>query len=170
MSTEQALEIYDALPPVSIEFMIGRWKGAECDTGHPMDGLLEATGWYGKHFVDAETVHPLLFPRGKHRLYAVNPALVPLSNLIPKWGILKHVMALLGPLVQTRKSRARLRMVEFRCKSSAAMVYDARAINDCFRKLDDDTVLGLMDLKGMEQPYFFLLERDTSEKRQRYHT
>ena len=36
--------------------MIGTWHGAEVPTGHPMDGLLEASGWWGKQFIDAETV------------------------------------------------------------------------------------------------------------------
>ena len=41
--------------------MLGRWRGSGLPTGSPLDGLLEAYGWYGKEFLDAETVHPLLF-------------------------------------------------------------------------------------------------------------
>ena len=36
--------------------MIGTWHGAEMPTGHPLDGLLAASGWWGKQFVDGETV------------------------------------------------------------------------------------------------------------------
>ncbi|MEO0898032.1 MAG: DUF4334 domain-containing protein [Bacteroidota bacterium] len=169
MTTQEAYDLFDSLDVASIDFMRGRWRGGECKTGHSMDGLLEATGWYGKHFVSEEIVHPLLFSRGK-TLYAVNPALAPLSGLIPKWGILKYVMYIFGLIVQTKQPKARLRMMEFRGKMSAAMVYDARPIIDCFRKLDDSTLLGLMDMRNMEPPCFFLLHKDESEKKQRYKT
>ncbi len=56
--------------------MFGTWHGAELPTGHPLDGLLTASGWWGKQFVDAETVHPLLFPTADGTaLWALNPAL-----------------------------------------------------------------------------------------------
>ncbi len=71
-----ALALFDASPAVEAEFMIGTWRGAELPTGHPLDGLLESSGWWGKQFVDNETVHPLLFPTGDGRaLWAVNPIL-----------------------------------------------------------------------------------------------
>ncbi|WP_131819706.1 DUF4334 domain-containing protein, partial [Mycobacteroides abscessus] len=34
------------------------------------------------------------------------------------------------------------------------------AIIDHFRKVDDATLLGIMDLRDMDQPYFFTLRRD----------
>ena len=40
------------------------------------------------------------------------------------------------------------------------MIYDSLPINDVFRKVDDHTVLGLMDLKGMKDPFFFVLTRE----------
>ena len=40
------------------------------------------------------------------------------------------------------------------------MIYDYLPINDVFRKVDDHTLLGLMDFKGMEQPFFFVLNRN----------
>ena len=71
-STEEALKFFDELESVNLEFMIGRWQGYEFPTNHPMDGLLKASGWYGKEFVDAEQVHPLLFSDGNNsiRTYA----------------------------------------------------------------------------------------------------
>ncbi|MGL5074428.1 MAG: DUF4334 domain-containing protein, partial [Waterburya sp.] len=33
-------------------------------------------------------------------------------------------------------------------------------INDAFRKVDDNTLLGLMDFNGEPQPFFFVLRRD----------
>ena len=61
LSRADALAMFDSLAPVELDFMLGRWKGEGMHTGHPMDGLLEAYNWYGKEFVDADTVHPLLF-------------------------------------------------------------------------------------------------------------
>jgi len=40
------------------------------------------------------------------------------------------------------------------------MIYDHLPIMDLFRKVDDNTLLGVMDLKGMQQPFFFVLYRD----------
>ena len=37
---QRALELFDSLEPVDIEFMIGRWQGDGYRTGHPLDGLL----------------------------------------------------------------------------------------------------------------------------------
>ncbi len=60
-TTEIALQLFDSLEPVSLEFMFSRWQGSGIHTGHPMDGLLEISDWYGKEFTNSETVHPLLF-------------------------------------------------------------------------------------------------------------
>ena len=39
------------------------------------------------------------------------------------------------------------------------MIYDGLPILDHFRAVDAATLLGLMDLRGMAQPYFFVLRR-----------
>jgi hypothetical protein len=41
------------------------------------------------------------------------------------------------------------------------MIYDEVPIHDIFRKVDDQTVLGLMDYKPAERPFFFVLQRET---------
>src|SRR4051794_32227703 len=63
-TTAEALAVFDAAPAVDPEFMLGTWRGAELPTGHPLDGVLAASGWWGKQFLGAEKVHPLLFPTG----------------------------------------------------------------------------------------------------------
>ncbi len=68
-TTEQALAFFDALPSVSAEDISGRWAGRELETGHPWDGLLTASGWYGKQFDSPEAVHPLLFQTPKGTLF-----------------------------------------------------------------------------------------------------
>jgi hypothetical protein len=75
-TTDEALAMFDAAEPIELDFMIGTWRGAELPTDHPLDGLLAASGWWGKQFVDAETAHPLLFRAGETR-WAMNPGLVP---------------------------------------------------------------------------------------------
>ena len=52
------------------------------------------------------------------------------------------------------------RMTEYRGVVSATMIYDSLPINDIFRKVDDDTVLGVMDLRFTPQPFFFILLRE----------
>ena len=63
-------------------------------------------------------------------------------------------------LVTTSKPRARLRSVEHRGVQTAAMVYDALPIIDVFRRVSARTVLGLMDLRGLPDPFFFVLHRE----------
>lgn len=168
-TTADALTIFDAAPAVEPDFMIGTWHGAEVPTGHPMDGLLEATGWWGKQFIDTETVHPLLFPDiTGESLWPLNPALafsgLGLASRIPmlhRLPVAKAITAL-RPVLRARSAKARLRTTRYRGVDTATMVYDQLPINDVFRKLSDDAVLGAMDLRGIAQPYFFVLRRDNS--------
>ncbi|ORW20569.1 hypothetical protein AWC18_10665 [Mycolicibacter nonchromogenicus] len=170
-TTAEACEVFDAADPVDPDFMIGTWHGSELPTGHPLDGLLAASGWWGKQFVDAETVHPLLFPtRDGSALWAFNPVLAfSVLGLATKVPALKNrafggSIAVLQPLVRTRSPRARLRTTRFRGVDSATMVYDQAPVNDVFRRLSDDAVIGAMDLRGSSSPYFFVLCRDDSLK------
>ncbi|MER8408383.1 DUF4334 domain-containing protein [Mesorhizobium sp. M1307] len=43
---------------------------------------------------------------------------------------------------------------------SAAIIYDRRPIIDYLRRIDDDRLLGMMDLRFMSKPFFFVLARD----------
>ena len=38
-TTEKALQWFDELEPVNVDFMLGRWQGSGLHTSHPMDGL-----------------------------------------------------------------------------------------------------------------------------------
>lgn len=160
-SVTEALEVFDSLEVTTIEFMFGRWKGYEIETGHPLDGLLVPSGWYGKLFKNPEEVHPLLFyARNKTGLYSVNPRFIPMHVKFPKSESVGTLMKLARPFLQTRKSTARLRMIKYRQRFCATMCYDEKAILDHFAKIDEHRVLGVMDLKGVPQPYIFVLERD----------
>lgn len=161
---EEVLDFFDACPPVQVADMIGCWRGDGLATGHPMDGMLEATGWHGKRFDSAEAGYPLVYGSGSE-LFSVNPALLPMragSRLRPlvrhDWAnaLSRRVLR----LAQTSKPTARLRMMEYRGVVTATMSYDALPINDHFRRVDDDTVIGAMDLRDGGQPFFFTLRRE----------
>ena len=166
VSCEDALALYDALEPIETDFMIGAWKGEGFETGHPLDGVLERCHWHGKRFDSAEHVHPLVFRKASGELTTVKPLLVmPGLGLLDRLPFLKServgkLFQWMLPLLSGRQSAARLRMVNYRGKTSATMSYDNLPINDVFRKVDTNTVLGIMDLKGMKQPFFFVLRRD----------
>jgi len=168
-TTAEAMAVFDAAPAVEPEFMIGTWHGAEMPTHHPLDGFLAASGWWGKQFVDSETVHPLLFPTGDgSTLWALNPVLAfgglgvaaKLSGV--KNQSFKRPISTMRPLLQTRAPKARLRTTRYRGVDTATMIYDQLPINDVFRRLSDDAVIGAMDLRGSSRPYFFVLRRDDS--------
>ena len=164
--TEEALAIFDSLEPVDVDFMIGEWKGEGFHTDHPMDGLLEAYHWHGKRFESQEDVHPLVFTTLGDGLAYVNPAFLGLSLglmgrlRMPRSAAVGRLLQVAMPLLTTSKSRARLRMTGYRGKTSATMIYDQLPINDVFRKIDENSVLGITDLKGMKRPFFFILRRE----------
>ncbi|MBB5915798.1 hypothetical protein BJY24_004710 [Nocardia transvalensis] len=162
---EQAWELFDSLPPVRVdEITTGRWRGAELDTGHPWAGVLVESGWYGKQFDAPDAVQPLLFAGPDGAVFPVDPRRAPLSlaGRVPLRGVraLRKVLPALKPILRTPTPRARLRDLEFRGKLGAAMIYDHLAIIDVFRLVDDETLLGVMDMRGMTDPYFFILRRD----------
>ncbi len=163
-TTEEALALFDQLEPVDIDFMLGRWQGSGFHTGHPMDGLLETANWYGKEFVSPECVHPLLFIDGKEETFKVSPSpemmKMALRLPIPKSEAATPVYTLFSSLLKTERSQARLRMMEHRGKISATMIYDHLPIHDVFRKVDENTLLGLMDYKAAAQPFFFVLRKE----------
>jgi hypothetical protein len=166
-STAEALALFDRLPAATLEAVSGWWRGSGLPTDHPLDGLLEAYGWYGKAFIDADTVHPLLFRDGQGAVHPLNPRLMPIGMAARQARLLHHPAAraafgLCRPLLRTRRPAARLRPVEHRGVVSAAMIYDALPIIDHLRAAGPDTLLGLMDLRGLDRPFFFLLRRDAA--------
>lgn len=159
----EVLDLFDRLPAVAPEAMLGRWRGGEIATGHLYDGLLGPAGWWGKEFRSADDVDPLLFGRGR-RLFAGNPALIPLGLIerFPRLAKSPPAAALfraLSPLMRTSKPRARLRPLTYRGVTSAAMLYDAHPIADCFRAVAPDVLLGAMDIRGHPAPFMFTLRR-----------
>ncbi|ACY14190.1 DUF4334 domain-containing protein [Haliangium ochraceum] len=162
---DEALAFYDALPAVAVADMFGAWRGSGLITGHPLDGLLEAFGWHGKRFDDADGAHPLIFASASGARVALDPARMPMSLLrrypdALRSPVVTRLFALLRPLLRTREPRARLRMSEYRGVVSATMCYDALPIHDVFRRVTADIVVGAMDMRGLDAPFLFVLRRE----------
>ncbi|WP_448663262.1 DUF4334 domain-containing protein [Sphingomonas sp. CJ20] len=158
---EAALAAFDRCAPVPVEAMFGEWRGGEVATGHPMDGMLSAFGWYGKRFEDADRVFPLLFQE-KGRTFALDPRWLPVG-LAARTRMHDRGWAVAGfrlgkRLIATDQPGARLRAVEYRGVATATMIYDRQPINDHFREAAPGLLLGLMDLRGFP-PFFFTLRR-----------
>ena len=164
-AADDALAFFDGLPAVPVPELTGRWRGSDLPTGSPLDGLLPAYGWYGKEILDAERVHPLLFADRTGRPRPIDPTLIPVALLrdhaaVARSRLVRTAFTALRPLLTTDSPKARLRAVEHRGVVTAAMVYDALPIIDVFRRVSAVTVLGLMDLRGLTEPFFFVLRRD----------
>lgn len=158
-----ALAQFDELAGLPLKDLKGEWRGVTLPTGHPLDGLLERLGWYGKRFASEDKVHPLLFRSPTGAIVSVNPAPLPLKVALRWPGLARSPAARmvffnLIPILETREPAARLRRTPFRGVASAAMVYDRKPITDHFRRIDSGRVIGLMEARDMA-PYFFLLFR-----------
>ncbi|MFC8593846.1 DUF4334 domain-containing protein [Streptomyces atroolivaceus] len=132
---EELDAVWAALPVVRVEEILGEWRGGEFDTGHPLNGMLRKAGWYGKTFLSADDAKPLMM-RGED--------------------------GLLYSDTELGKGEASLWTVEFRGESTATMVYDGQPVFDHFKAVDDRTLMGIMNRKGVgpDGPfYYFFLDR-----------
>ena len=102
--------------------MLGEWKGGEFVTGHRMNGQLEKSRWFGKTFNSPDDVQPLVCLDDDGNRF---------SN------------------VKMGKGEASLWLEEFRGEVTATMVYDGQPVHDHFKQVDDHTVMGIMNGKGV---------------------
>ncbi|WP_174803900.1 DUF4334 domain-containing protein [Martelella limonii] len=163
----EVLAFYDGLPPATIAQMIGAWRGAGVPTGHALDGMLEQIGWHGKRFESAEDGHPLVFEQQDGTLFCVNPSRLPIGMVLDHAALARSTISAAlfrasSSVLSTSKPQARLRMTEYRGVVSASMIYDGLPIIDVFRSVGPDTLIGAMDMRGMEQPFMFTLRREPS--------
>lgn len=128
-----------SLEPVAIDFLIGEWKGGEFQTGHKANGFMKRLNWFGKTFHSARHAEPLVCLDTEGNRFSNKEAM---------------------------KGEASLWMEEFRGEVTATMVYDGAPVHDHFKKVDDDTLLGIMNGKGAldtsdggERYLYFWLER-----------
>ena len=107
----------------------------------------------------------MVFQHTKGGVFNVNPAAIPVGFVVRHPNLFRHSLAgrlfrAFSMLLQTEQPKARLRMTEYRGVVSATMIYDSLPINDVFRKVDEDCVLGAMDMRFTPQPFFFVLRRE----------
>ncbi|WP_418004590.1 DUF4334 domain-containing protein [Mycobacterium sp. PDNC021] len=129
-------EIWASLQPVRAEDIVGNWKGDEFDTGHKMNGQLQAARWYGKIFKSVNDVEPIVCYDEAGQLFS--------NRDLSRGG-------------------ASLWDIEFRGEVTGTMVYDGQPVFDHFKRVDDDTLMGIMNGKRQrtgDKFLYFLLERD----------
>jgi len=127
------------LDTVTVEEVLGSWRGGDFATGHVASSVLEKVRWHGKRFDAPLDAKPLICRGEDGELY---------SNLAAGGG-----------------AEASLWEVAFRGESTATMVYDAMPVFDHFKKVDDGTLMGIMNGKlestfGVTGLYYFWLERE----------
>ena len=127
--------LWATLAPASLDDLWGSWDGAELPTGHPLSRFLGKVRWVGKRFVGPLDVHPLICRAPDGALFS-NKAM--------------------------GKGEASLWLEEFRGEVTATMVYDGTPTFDHFKRVDDRTLMGIMNGKGVlheGRHFYFVLER-----------
>jgi len=127
------------LRPVTVEEILGSWRGGDFATGHLASTVLEHVRWHGKRFDAPLDAKPMICRGDDGELY---------SNVKAGGG-----------------GEASLWPIEFRGETTATMVYDKMPVFDHFKAVDDHTLMGIMNGKleeafGVSDLYYFWLERD----------
>ncbi|QYB02304.1 DUF4334 domain-containing protein [Rhodococcus sp. USK10] len=138
VSPDELDTVWAALDTVRAEDILGSWKGDDFATGHRLHDKLVASRWHGKTFQSLEDAKPLICRDAAGNLYSD---------------------------VEGGNGEASLWNIEFRGEVTATMVYDGAPIFDHFKKVDDSTLMGIMNGKSAlvldgGRHYYFLLERD----------
>ncbi|GAA4806538.1 DUF4334 domain-containing protein [Nocardioides caeni] len=132
-------QLWTDLAVVEVDEMLGAWSGGDFATGHVASTILDKVNWVGKRFDGALDVQPIVCRGEDGQLYANEAA--------------------------AGGGGASLWPVGFRGEVTATMVYDKMPVFDHFKKVDDDTVMGIMNGKlasafGIAELYYFWLERN----------
>jgi len=122
---------FDGLEPVKIDDMIGKWKGGYFSV------KISKLEIFLKNFI-------VLKWYGK--------------SFLSKDNVKALVFSFLGLKFNIPFGTAVLREVEFRNKNSISMIYNYLPIIDNFRKIDNNTIMGVMEIKGKVSMYFYLIK------------
>ena len=161
---ERTLAWFRMLEPVNPGEMIGLWRGSGHPSGHPLDGVLENLGWFGKRFHPDLRADALLFERAPGKLIAIEPAYVPIRlalsfAAIGRKAFARSLFSHVTPRISARGTTAMLRSRMDDELITAAMVYDRQPIVDVFRRSKDGQVIGKMIVDGDPRHYFFKLAK-----------
>lgn len=168
-SEDAAFDYFDTLDPVPVSSLVGLWEGRGVPTGHPLDGVLENLGWFGKRFNGDRSADALLFRQGERRLVPIDPSFIPLGlafrfNRFGRSRAGQNLFSHMTRYLRARGPVASVKSLPFRDKTSAAMAYNRKPITDHFRQIDEDTLLGVMSVEGQASHYFFQLSRVVEAK------
>lgn len=128
-------ELWAAAEAVPAAEVLGDWRGEALPSGHPVEGVLQRSRWHGKRFVAVDDAHPLICRAEDGSLYSDTT---------------------------TAGGTASLWDVAFRGEVTATMVYDGRPVLDHLKRVDADTLLGVMNGKGVLHEghhFYFVLRR-----------
>lgn len=131
-------ELWSQLETVGTGEILGSWKGFAFATGHPLQRRLDKTRWHGKRFSSVHAAQPLICADDNGELFSD---------------------------VKSGNGEASLWNVEFRGEVTATMVYDGMPVFDHFKRLDADTLMGIMNGKpelvlADGRHFYFGLERE----------
>jgi len=147
-----AFEQFRSLPPVEPIEIVGLWQGRGIPAGHPLDGVLENLGWFGKRFRADMRADASLFGTRERGLIAIDPARIPLRlalrfHKVGRTGAARILFSYLQRGLQASGPVAFLRIMRFAGAESAAMVYDEQPIAGYFRRFDEGKIMGVMTAK-----------------------
>ncbi|MCS7477968.1 DUF4334 domain-containing protein [Umezawaea endophytica] len=131
-------DLWADLDVVDASSILGSWKGFAFPTGHHVERMLTSSRWHGKRFTALDDAQPLICRAADGTLHSDTAA---------------------------GKGEASLWNVEFRGEVTATMVYDGMAVLDHFKRVDDTTLMGVMNGKpglvlGNGGLFYFGLERE----------
>ncbi|WP_327674237.1 MULTISPECIES: DUF4334 domain-containing protein [unclassified Streptomyces] len=134
--------LWAELETVKAASLIGPWRGFAFLTGHPIEKVLAASRWHGKRFDALDDAKPLICRAEDGSLYSDTKA---------------------------GRGEASLWNIEFRGEVTATMVYDGMPVFDHFKRVDDTTLMGVMNGKpGVVlvdgRHFYFGLERETPDR------
>ncbi|MEU6767781.1 DUF4334 domain-containing protein [Streptomyces sp. NPDC046853] len=126
------------LEAVEASSILGSWKGFAFSTGHPVEQMLARSHWHGKRFIALDDAKPLICRARDGSLY---------SDTTSGHG------------------EASLWNIEFRGEVTATMVYDGMPVFDHFKRVDETTLMGVMNGKASTVSagghlFYFALEKE----------
>ncbi|MCP4051193.1 MAG: DUF4334 domain-containing protein [bacterium] len=130
LSCKKLDQLFKDLQPITIEEMAGEWEV----------GFLFTEGTGSKF----ETFLRYLPNFNIHKIF------------LSKNSVKAIVLSLLGFKISIPATTAILEVINYRNKVSPAMIYNYLPMIDYFRKVDDQTVMGIMEIKGKTSVYFYL--------------
>lgn len=130
--------LWSDLDIVSVASILGSWRGFAFRSGHPVELVLAANRWHGKRFLALDDAKPLICRTDDGDLYSDTAS---------------------------GRGEASLWNIEFRGEVTAAMVYDGMAVVDHFKRVDERTLMGVMNGKAGvvfagDHLFYFGLERE----------